>query len=294
MKNFVRNTQFFVQKSVNFIVFDSLIVHPVFVGVAFAFAGVWFYIYNLRDIVGTIQLDIKYIESFIEWFGVPYGFFIGLVLVNLWAKHDAVEREFDIEADATSTIYQTILLVKKNPRPAFPKNTIIIKVEAYISHVQKHYKNEHEKNGYEAKKQGDNYLKDIRDAIGVLLHTTEEESIKLELLNNINQLADARADRITHSRQKTPKVVWVVAIVSSVLWLIPFYGLHFNLGIVTTFLVGGVTFIVAAILAIVWDLDHPFTGTWKIGLDAWDELERRVTTQSDHLRGQNPHSAPKK
>lgn len=258
--------------------------NPLFVGGSFSLLAVYLIFYVFPLLVPALQSDIEYIKNFIEWFGVPYGLFIALVLVNLWTQHDTVDREFDGEADAVSALQHTALMVKENPPPIYPKSIILSKIDDYVIHIKQHYLTEYKKESVKFRTEGDTYVEEIREAVGVLVHTNEEESIKAELLDLTNQLRDIRGDRLAHARQRMHSTVWVLSVVSSFLWLLPFYGLAFENSYVAIILQGGVTFVVVAILAVIRDLNNPFTGTWKVDLSSWEELETRLAHRVEKVK----------
>ena len=251
--------------------------NPLFVGGSFALLITYLHFYYLPLLVKLIpQSDIDHIKNFIEWFGVPYGLFIALVLVNLWTQHDTVDREFDAEADAVSALQHTTLMIKKDPSPFYPKTVILSKIDEYVDHVKQRYLVEYKRQYTQIRNTGDTLIEEIREAVGMLVHTDEEDAIKSELLELTNQMRDIRGDRLAHARQRMRTTVWVLSVVSSVLWLMPFYGLAFSNDYVAIVLQGGVTFVVIAILAVIRDLNNPFTGTWRVDLTSWEELETRL------------------
>jgi hypothetical protein len=241
----------------------DLIDNPIVRGFAFALWAVP--IYFLLDIQITDQDSIK-IQNFIEWFGVPYGLLIALVLVNVWTQFDVTDRAFDHEADAVLKVYDTILLALDS--------TVITRVcrylHIYAKHVRKHYHNEFD---IKLKKRvGDILLTKLRNSIAVLLRSKADKELAIELLRMVNELIDARGDRLSHSKQRIPTPVFVFAMVTSFIWLMPFFALGFDDWRLSAIFICGVTLVVVSILLIIVDLNDPIGGTWDIHLDAWDDL----------------------
>jgi hypothetical protein len=254
--------------------FLKFISNPLFIGVSFSLYAFFIRFFVFPRYSFLLLADSDLIESFIEWFGVAYGLFIALVLVNVWAQFNTTEREFDREADAIFMLYQSIKQVKETRRTKALKREIITGIKAYVAHVTNYYEYEHQK--LMVKDAGDRILVRIRDFIGELIHTDERASITSELVKEFNEAVDLRGDRISHSKQHIPDPVWGISLASSILWLIPFYGLNFINDWVAVILVGGVTIIVVAILVIIKDLDDPFEGTWRINISEWEVIGEKI------------------
>jgi hypothetical protein len=251
-----------------------VISNPLFIGSIFSIYAIFIRFYIFPKVSAFITADFELIENFIEWFGVAYGLFITLVLVNVWAQYDGTEREFDREADAIFKLYESAKQIKEARSIKPLKDRIIAGIKAYVSHVVENYREEHDR--LFLRSRGDKILDDIRVTIAQLIHTTERESLVSELIKEFSETIDVRGDRISNSKQRIPDPVWTISLVSSIFWLIPFYGLNFKSDWLAVILVGGVTAIVVAILLIIKDLDDPFIGTWKIDLEEWDILGEHI------------------
>ncbi|HJZ06101.1 MAG TPA: hypothetical protein VJ327_09705 [Patescibacteria group bacterium] len=216
--------------------------------------------------------DYGNVQQFIEWFGVPYGLLLALVLVNVWTQHDTTDRAFDREADAILALYNTFCLIEDRRL----EKSAATEIKKYIEHVRRFYTEEYKENQNRLREVGDDLLNDIRKLIGKLIKRRKDKVITAELLRLVNELIDDRGDRLSYSKQRMPKPVLSLAIISSILWLAPFFVLKFESFLVGAFFLGGVTFVVVSILLIVYDLDFPFTGMWVIELDTWEDLLNKI------------------
>ena len=256
----------------------EFISRPLLIGIFFSLYSflVRFYVYP--KYYPYLAPDSGLIQNFIEWFGVAYGLFIALVLVNVWAQYDSTEREFDREADAIFMLYESVRQIQDTTGDiASLRREIIQCIKDYVTHVTESYVAEHQ--NWKLRDQGDEILEAIRKRIGKLIHTDEKEAIISELVEEFNEAVDVRGDRISRSRQRIPNPVWGISLASSILWLIPFYGLDFQNDWIAISLVGGVTAIVVAILVIIRDLDDPFEGTWQIDIEEWRQLGEKIGLQ---------------
>jgi hypothetical protein len=269
--------------------FLNLVSNPLVVGSSFSLYAIFVRFYVFPKYSFLLNPDFTLIQNFIEWFGVAYGLFIALVLVNVWSQYDTTEREFDREADAVYMLYEAVKQVKETRWTKTPKKDIIDRIKKYVSHVSDNYKKEHQ--NLKLREAGDQILEEIRECIGRLVHTTAREPITSALIQTFNETMDLRGDRISHSKQHIPEPVWGIALASSILWLIPFYGLDFKNDWVAIVLVGGVTAVVVAILVIIKDLDDPFEGTWKIDISEWELLGEKVELKRTVFFVYNLHSS---
>lgn len=220
--------------------------------------------------------DLLIIQSFIEWFGTAYSLFLALVLVNVWNQFNTIDREFDREVDALTTLYQTAnyaQTLNNNRENDLIKirNSLFEEIEKYLRHVIINYQNEHII--IQQRRKGEEILENIGSSISSL----SSEGIIIdplctELFRSLNEARDGRGDRISYSKQHIPQTVWLVAIISSLVWLLPFFALNIENLFVKGFLVSGVAFVIVIFLIIIYDFDGPFDGTWKVSIDSWKDF----------------------
>lgn len=256
----------------------KLIDNPVAKSVAIVLFLISLFFYVLAPYISGLYLtsnDYLYIGNFIEWFGVPYGLLLALVLVNVWTQFETTDRSFDREADAVLAIYNTFKLTK-NPDLEKP---VGLKIAAYIDHVQNHYFEEYMDIHTQKKQEGDELINDIRTLAGDLISDKNHEVLAAELLRLLNELIDDRGDRLSYSKQRIPRPVFYLSIIASVLWLVPFFTLSLSSLLLKLFLIGGVALIVISIILIIVDLDNPFEGTWKVEIDSWIKLSSSFGTE---------------
>jgi hypothetical protein len=235
------------------------------------------------------QNDQDAIRGFIEWFGTAYSFFLGLALVNVWSQFETVDREFDRELDALSSLHQTVDYTSVEAAPPDPvkrtklatfKRTVRREIRDYVQHVIANHRFEHRV--HEQQRRGDRILETIGGQISTL--TREKvvpETFLEELFKSLNEALDARGDRISRSDNYTPVVVKVMAVATSVIWLFSFLGLAIYDKTFAIALVGGAAFVIIMVLVIFFDLGEPFGGIWKIHLDDWPKFLETIDHDQD-------------
>jgi hypothetical protein len=259
-----------------FVKFIFVIVdNPITVSLSFALWVIPIQFWLHENTGELLQKDSVITQQFIEWFGVPYGLLLALVLVYIWTQFDSLDVEFDREADSIYSLYVTLSLVV-HPSLTGIKDEIITNIRSYVSHVVQNYSIEWKEDKKSIKATGYTILGDIRSAIGDLIHGNENEVITTTLLSLANELSDVRGDRLSRSKQRIRKPMLTLSIISSLLWISPFIILDFNNFILGTVLTGGTAFVVASLLQVIYDLDEPFSGTWAINIESWSDLLERI------------------
>jgi hypothetical protein len=270
---------------------SSILDNPTFIAAAIALAAVPLSL-SLSQL--EFEADIRTnFQNFIEWFGVPYALVLAAVLVNAWQQFETVERDFDKEADALATLFETSLLLDDRDgrlrQVTGLKAQIKEQIVKYVEHVSKNYRDEPFKKPL--RKEGDRILTAIRLLIPQVIQL-RQELLARELLRLLNEAQDLRGDRIAESKQRIKKQLSMLSLIASIVWLFPFYALHFRiadfpptlldrLNYVMAVLLGpglivGVTFVVVSMLFIIRDLNDPFTGSWALELDSWTSLQEEL------------------
>ncbi|HLP81679.1 MAG TPA: DUF4239 domain-containing protein [Nitrosomonas sp.] len=235
--------------------------------------------------------DKQLAREFIEWFGVLYGFLLPQILVRVWEQFDEIDNLFDSEADAIKILAEDLALMLSDFSETRTK--ILKKLKQYAEHVCEHHADESKfatptAEGESKKDIGANYLKEIRNLYREIIHPTgsqfEVHPLISELLRELNSIIDLRGDRISRSSERLYESLRLLSIITSIIWLIPFYYLYYTdnaggnlpLGLFGWLLVIAVTFLVIIILTIIDDLDNPFDGYWKINISSWEKLIRDI------------------
>jgi hypothetical protein len=236
-------------------------------------------------VAGLDQNDQGVIRGFIEWFGTAYSFFLALAIVNVWSQFETVDREFDRELDAISTLLQTVKHIgvsddAKKPQLQKFKSIVLKEIKEYVTQVVNNFRFEHQVSRQH--QNGDRILERIGSQISSLtINQVVPEPFIDELFRSLNEAMDVRGDRISHSKPYAPVIIQFMAVIASMIWLLSFLGLVIYDRWVAAFLIGGVAFVIAMILIIFFDLGEPFGGFWKIHLDDWDEFLNNMKHASD-------------
>jgi hypothetical protein len=230
-----------------------------------------------------------FVSNFIEWFGVLYGILLSLILVKAWEQLDIIDREFDREADTAKILYKDLDYLS-GLRGNFSRvsNKAIKLLRKYVEHVINRYKEETKQlKNNTSRNDGDKILENIREEFKELIRpdTKQVAASKIlisELFERLNELTDNRGDRISHASQRLLENLHTVALITSIIFLIPFYfagPVYFSISfgwpyfyLLDIALVLSVTFLVIYIFMIIEDLDDPFEGPKSIRDESWQLL----------------------
>jgi hypothetical protein len=119
-------------------------------------------------------------------------------------------------------------------------------------------------------------LDEIRANMQGFKPTTEAQQVLYEQgLQQVNDLADARGERLLDAEEGLPAILWVVLIVGGV----EVVGFTYLFGLESTsvhvLMVASLTLVVALVLFTVAALDYPFKGDIRIGPDAFEQVLKR-------------------
>jgi hypothetical protein len=228
------------------------------------------------------RADKQLAQNFVEWFGVLYGFLLPTILVKVWEQFDAIDNVLDREADAVNSLVGDLMLLDEQHKPF--RDQVLRCLYEYSSNVVGFVNKQIP--AADEMKDGEKILRDLRGYYinifrkGGNGEAPANEALQNELLSQLNNLIDYRGDRISLSTQRLFQTLKFIAVVTSILWLVPFYFLHFQdsagnelqLGVFGWLLVIFVTFLIIVILSIIDDLDEPFDGSWMVNIGSWTEL----------------------
>ncbi len=249
--------------------------------------------------------DVQIIGGFIEWFGVLYGLLLALLMVEVWTNYNQVAEEIDKEADALQMLHWTatylndqeitrriirdiahytdlILIAQRNTESQKSIKTTL--------HVMLTYANRFFKVGFLASQQAnpvpsnpgkgaekaEEAMRALHRTVGRAITDTEHPAVCIELLARFNEAWDTRGDRLAHAKNRVPRLFWHLLIVTSVIWLLAFFGLQFDNLAVALLVVGGAVFAVAILLLVIHDLSQPHNGELTVTFQPFESLRQNL------------------
>lgn len=209
--------------------------------------------------------DSNIIGNFIEWFGVLYGVMLALVVVEVWKRFNSINSEVDREADA-------LVLVLRTARHLGDKiflKRLAERLKAYAITSQELTNTE------TAAYDPDNDVLDIiyGDINALLSNKSAPTILETEMLRQVHVAIDAQGDRLGYIYDRMPKPLWVAIVVTSIIWILGFFGLRIESDWLAILICGAAVFSVSLIILIIKDLDTTEGGVWKTQIDSFKVLE---------------------
>lgn len=266
------------------IICGFIILEPAFPAIRDFFAQ---WIPGLKGVEFMTKESLDFMNNFIQWFGVLYGFLLLLLLVRVWEQFDKIDREFDREAETIKILYDDVWF-SQSINPPF-KTKILNLLLDYVGHVKVHYPDESEANSYD-KEAGDSILRETRGVFHELIDSwltmeNDREALSSELLDKLNDAVEVRGNRISLCNQRIFESLRFVAMVISLVFALPFYFVRasLQLGFLDTALVSGVYFLVIFLLVTIEDLDEPYFGSFRISKKQWLDLHGEISKSIEKL-----------
>ncbi len=245
--------------------------------------------------VSSGLIDSTFAANFIEWFGVLYSILLPLILVRVWEQLDDIDREFDREADVVRIFFEDLSFFSGENE--FVKKKLSVLLREYVRHVTKNYPREVKSAG-NARIIGDKILikirKQLREIISSdMMEDKNTEFLVKELFQRLNEVVDIRGDRIGYASQRLFEMFRFVALIVSIIFIIPFYVVGFTIhtSALDYLLIIAVTFLVIFVYMIIDDFDEPFGGTWKIDDESWRQLRLDMVCEERNSRGNQKENA---
>jgi hypothetical protein len=236
------------------------------------------------------------IYGFIEWFGVPFGLIVALVLVNVWLSHARAEKELDDEADQLIRVGGSIRdlnfilgpTAERSQTWRDPYQTerrrLVSRFNRYVAHLKSAecFERESSNGGRNAtRSQGDKLMTRLRSGVGELVgriqwNDPERRGLDqaLELQKEVSEAMDRRGDRVCNGAQRVPPLMLLLVVLATSIWLAPFltmvgpgvgsvFQLHAGLIPMLTIT------ICLALVDLIIVLDSPYSEPMAVDLGAW-------------------------
>ena len=198
--------------------------------------------------------------------GVAYAVLLGLMLIAVWEEWNAATAAVDQEANEVADVF-------------FLAHSLPEAEGRHLQELARSYARTVVNEEWPLMKRGKvspkawAILDEIRDSMQEFKPTTEGQQVLYEQgLQQVNDLADARGERLLDAEEGLPAILWVVLLVGGV----EVVGFTYLFGLESTsvhvLMVASLTLVVALVLFTVAALDYPFKGDIRIGPDAFEQV----------------------
>jgi hypothetical protein len=198
--------------------------------------------------------------------GVLYALVLGIVLVSVWEGRDDAQASVQTEA---SSLNQISVLAKAIPSPSGP--LIQRDVQAYaniVVNVEWPEMAAHQP----LSSAGWTSLTDLTNAIEAYQPATAvQQNISAEALSQLSSVYDARHSRQQESADGLSPILWIGLILGGILTIVFVFCFGVERSGNHLTMVMGLTGLVGFLVVMVFELNHPFSGSMGINADMFSQ-----------------------
>lgn len=193
--------------------------------------------------------------------GVLYALILGIVLVSVWEGRDNAENSVQTEASSLNQVY---ILAQDIPAPAGPRIQQDVKAYATLVVNQEWPQMASHQDLGQA---GWQSLTKLTNAIEAYQPVTDvQQNVSAQALSQLSTVYDARRSRNGESTDSLSPVLWVGLILGGVLTVAFVFCFGVQRRGTHVAMVMGLTGLIGFLVLMVFDLNHPFSGS--MGIDS--------------------------
>ena len=201
--------------------------------------------------------------------GIAYAVLMGLVVVASWEQFERARSTVEDEADELAEVFW---LGHRLPEPEGRRLQELARSYAGVV-VEEEWPLLARG---ESSPQAWALIDDIRLTVQNMDPDTEAEQVLyFQGLERVHDLADARRDRLVEAREGIPLILWVVLLVGAVVTVGFTYLFGMDSNATHTLMVAALALVIALVLFTIGALEYPFSGTVRLGPDAFELVLER-------------------
>ncbi len=202
--------------------------------------------------------------------GVTYAVLLALVVIAVWEEHEEAKATVREEANGLADVFW---LAHRLPEPEGPR----------IQETARSYATVVAEEEWEAMARGGGssaeawaLMDEMRLSVqGVEVRTQAEQVLFEQGLDRVNELADARRERMVEAEEGIPAVLWAVLVLGGAITI----GFTYLFGLENTWshrlMVAAVAGLIGLVLFTVGSLEYPFSGGTRVGPEAFELVLNR-------------------
>jgi uncharacterized membrane protein (DUF485 family) len=222
-----------------------------------------------RPPIELLPTDSTWLAIFISMVGIVFALLSAFMIVNAWNEYDALD-----EAIRKETIsLRNLFLLGQQLCEETPLTNLKTCMQDYITTVIDAYWKETIKLDETIVK----FVKIFRSAEAFNPQTQKNLIILDNIYEELRTASNYRAHILSLISQKTPKILWLFLLFLSFAIVISFIIVDYESQWMATFIITLVSTAIAFVIAIIYDLDNPFTsGVWAKSPHDYHELENLI------------------
>lgn len=219
------------------------------------------------------QIEESLLEVFFGVFGVIYAIIAGFVILVLLQNYNTIKVHIWAEVNALQDLRDYLIYVDN-------QNNVVEKMRKTIKNyvesiIEKEWKDMVGSGKVDMDTSAEIY--EIMKSINTIKVTNPSDAVALnKLIDTLGNITTHSTNRLYSSGEKLPFLLFLFVIILSILVVFIFTLLPIQ-DTLTRFLLNGVNIFTAVfIYIIIWDLNHPFKGTWSINYKPYQNFLARM------------------
>jgi uncharacterized membrane protein (DUF485 family) len=219
-----------------------------------------------RPQIQLLPTDSTWLEVFLSVVGVVFALLSAFMIVNSWNKYNALDETIRKETIALRNIF----LLGQQLCEETPLTNLKTCMQDYVNTVLNAYWQETVPMDETIIK----FVQIFRSAESFNPQTAKNHMILSNINEELRNTSNDRANISSLISQKTPTILWLFLIFLSFVIIVSFIIVNYESQWMATFIITLVSTAIAFVIAIIYDLDNPFTsGVWAISDKDYHELE---------------------
>jgi hypothetical protein len=242
---------------------------PIVLGASFvAILGLW----GVRECApaDVLRASNDTVGNYLQTVGTIYAVLLAFVTTTVWSQFNETRTVIDHEANEVIDLYRTA--------DGFPDEERALLQGRLARYVQRVIEEEWPAMACADERLGESVgeeLDRVWDALHVFEPRTEcGKSLHAEALSRYNDLSDARTHRLTSARTRIPFPMKALLYVGAVIVVGSMYLFRVESFTVHAIMTGAVAGAVSHVLYLIWDLDNPFSGAWRVSTEPFERVRR--------------------
>ena len=219
------------------------------------------------------HIEEDFVEIFFGVFSIIYAIVAGFVVMVLLENYNAINAHIWAEVNALQDLRDYLLYVdNQNNMIENIRETIKTYVKSVIT---KEWPEMMSSSKMDMDTSPEIYA--IMKSVNKIEVTNQSDAVALsKLIDTVGDITTHRTNRLYSSEEKLPFLLMLFIVISSFLVVFIFTLLPIQ-DLMTKFLLNGVNiFAISFIYMIIWDLSHPFIGSWSISNKPYQHLLTRI------------------
>jgi hypothetical protein len=240
----------------------------ILITVTLSIAGLWL-VYQLVPIAALSAANDT-VGNYLQTVGTIYAVLLAFVVFVVWGQHNEAAAFVSREANELADLHR---VVKELPQSV--QAEAVLKLRAYIDAVLGT-----EWSGMEQGREcprAAGQLDELWRALQSCEPLTERDKILYgEALTRFNDLSDARTDRLRSARTHLPSILWILLLSGAGVVVGSMYLFALRQFRVHALMTGALSGAVSHVLYLIFDLDSPFSGDWRVTREPFEMVRRQM------------------